>query len=85
MKKSVTLDVLCEESNFVVLKMPSRAYSGVLIQGDSLMAVRGELKEAIEHFESDRGESLGCLENVLEELEWRMDAYWKVCKENGIK
>jgi uncharacterized protein DUF6959 len=85
MKKSVTLDVLCEESNFVVLKMPSRAYPGVLIQGDSLMSIIGELEEAKELFESDREESMGCVENALDELQWRMNGYWKVCRENGIK
>ena len=84
MKAILPLEVFHDETNFVVIKMPTRAYPGVLIQGDSLMSILGELSEAIENFKTDPEESLGCLKNAHEELEWRLAAYKKVCEENGI-
>lgn len=63
-------EVFCYESNFAVLRMPGRAYPGVLIQGDSLIGIVAELEEAIAHFDNDREESLGCLKNAHDELIW---------------
>lgn len=85
MKTTVTLEVFDDETNSVVIKMPNRAYPGVLIQGDSLMMILGELTEAIEYFKTDPEESLGCLKSAHEEIEWRLAAYKKVCEETGIK
>lgn len=78
-------EVFCLESNFAVLRMPDRAYPGVLIQGDSLMGIVGELEEAIAHFDNDREESLGCLKNAYDQLVWRLTEYKKVCEANDIK
>lgn len=85
MDKDELPEVFCHESNFAVLRMPGRAYPGVLIQGDSLMGIIGELEEAIAHFNSDRDESLGCLKNAYEELAWRLKEYRKVCEVNDIR
>ena len=84
MKREMLIEVYHEESNFAVMKAPGRKYPGALIQGDSLGRIVGELAEAIELFESDKEESLGCLENAFEQLKWRLDLYSKVSKENQI-
>ena len=85
MVENIAVEIFHQEPNFVVLRVPGRAYPGVVIQGDSLMGIVGELKEAIDVFESDREESLGCLENASEELKSRLDQYFEVCQRNGIR
>jgi hypothetical protein len=78
------LEVYEKGSNFAVIKLRERKYPGVLIQGDSLSGILGELQEAVRHFDDDREESLGCLENALQQVKWRLDAYHKVCKAHNI-
>lgn len=73
------------EPNFAVVRMSGRAYPGVVIQGDSLAGIIGELEEAVKHFHDDPDESMGCLENALVELTWRQTAYLEVCLANNIK
>lgn len=85
MKQDMTIEVFANETNFAVLRIPDRQFPGVLIQGDSLAAIIGELKGAVEFFDSDREESLGCLKLGLDQLTWRLDAYNRVCNENGYK
>jgi hypothetical protein len=82
--KKATLEIYHEGSNFVVLKAPGRAYPGVLIQGDSLTGIVGDAREAIELFDSDREEALELLKGLYEQLNWRLEAYNQVCKENQI-
>jgi len=53
-----TLEVYCNETNFTVIRVRERSYPGVLIQGDSLMGIVGDLKEAVQLFDEDREESL---------------------------
>ena len=84
MKREATVEIFAEESNFVVLRVPERRYPGVLIQGDSLSGIVGELKGAIDLFESDREEALGCLKLAFENLKWRLDDYQRVCVENKV-
>jgi len=78
-------EVFSNESNFAVVRMHGRAYPGVVIQGDSLAGIIGELEEAVKHFHDDPDESMGCLENALEELKWRHTAYLDVCSANNVK
>lgn len=85
MNKDELPEVFCHESNFAVLRMPGRAYPGVLIQGDSLTGIIGELEEAIAHFDDDRDESFGCLKSAHDELTWRLKEYKKVCEANDIR
>jgi hypothetical protein len=84
MKKETLVEILAEETNFAVIKIPSRNYPSVLIQGDSLCGLLGSAKEAIELFDIDKEESKEALKHLYEELEWRFEAYWKVCQENQI-
>ena len=83
MKREATVEIFAEESNFVVLRHPSRRYPGVLIQGDSLGGIVGELELAIGLFETDREESFGCPKNAFDELKWRLDRYIRVCEDFG--
>jgi hypothetical protein len=85
MKKEATVEIYAEESNFAVIRIPSRRYPGLLIQGDSLAGIVGELEEAIRLFDTDRDESLGCLELAINELRWRLKAYREVCSSNSIE
>jgi hypothetical protein len=83
--RTVAIEVFHEESNFVVLQTPGRRYPGVVIQGDSLGGIVGELREAVQLFDIDREESRGCLQNAYDNLKSRLDQYHEVCRENGIK
>jgi len=85
MSRTVAIEVFHEESNFVVLQTPGRRYPGVVIQGDSLGGIVGELHGAIQFFDSDRDEALGCLQNAYDNLKSRLDQYHEVCRENGIE
>jgi hypothetical protein len=84
MNENESPEVLFHESNFAVVRMPGRAYPGILIQGDSLMGLLGELGESIQLFDSNREESLECLKTAYDQLNWRFLEYMKVCKANGI-
>ena len=85
MPKIVPIEVYHEESNFVVLQAPGRRYPGVLIQGDTLTGIVGELNEALQLFDSDREEALGCLRIAHDSLKSKLDQYLEICRENGIK
>jgi hypothetical protein len=84
MKKETLVEIFAEESNFAVIKLPSRNYPGVLIQGDSLGGLLGDVEDAIELFDSDKEEATEALKSLYEELKWRFEAYQKVCQENQI-
>lgn len=85
MKDKVSPDVFHNETNFAVIKMAERKYPGVLIQGDSLAGIVGDLDEAANLFETDRAESFECLKGARDELKWRLEKYLEVCGENGIE
>lgn len=83
MKRAQVVEILAEESNFVVIKVPSRKYPGVLIQGDSLYGIVGTLATAIELFETDKEEAMEALKEAYDELSWRTEGYQKVMEENN--
>lgn len=83
MKIEKTVEVFSEETNFAVIRVFSRKYPGVLIQGDSLMDLVSTAKDAIELFEEDKGEAMAALTYLYEELNWRFKNYKKVLEENN--
>ena len=83
MKRETTVEIFAEESNFVVLRVPGRKYPGVLIQGDSLSGIVGDLEQAINLFETDKEESLGCLKLAYDGLKWRLNGYIQACEDNS--
>lgn len=85
MTREANVEIFAEESNFAVIRVPSRQYPGVLIQGDSLTGIVGDLEESIALFNDDREEAFAALKSGLDQLKWRLDAYLEVCKANGVE
>jgi hypothetical protein len=83
MKKEKTIEVFCEEPNFAVVRIPSRKFPGVVIQGDSLLDLVGTAKEVIDLLADDVEEAKGALAYLHDELNWRLEWYQKVMKDNG--
>jgi hypothetical protein len=83
MKKETNVEIFVEESNFVVLRVPSRRYPGVLIQGDSLVNLVSAAKDAIELFDIDKKEALEALKFLYDELNWRLEGYIKTLEANN--
>ncbi|MFJ2471662.1 DUF6959 family protein [Streptomyces sp. NPDC087659] len=50
----VETEVFTDGGNNAVVRLPSRRFPGVLIQGDSLSVLRGDVAEVVEAF--DRGD-----------------------------
>lgn len=50
----VEAEVFTDGGNNAVVRLPSRRFPGVLIQGDSLSVLRGDVAEVVEAF--DRGD-----------------------------
>ncbi len=82
MKTKKIVEIYFEEPNFAVIRVPSRHYPGVLIQGDSLLGLVGLVKEAIAFVEVDKSEAMDALTELHDELNWRLENYKKVLKEN---
>lgn len=80
-----SLEIFADETNFAVIRLTHREYPGVLIQGDSLAGMLGDLEEAIRLFDSDRDESMEALQTIREELKWRFDEYQKVLKAENFQ
>jgi len=85
MSITIPIEIYHEESNFVVLQTPGRRYPGIVIQGDSLAGIVGELGEALKLWDTDRDEAQGCLKNAFDSLKSRLDQYEEICRKNGIK
>lgn len=83
MKIEKPVEVFCDETNFAVVRVPSRKYPGVVIQGDSLLDLIGTIKEAIELLDNDLEGAKGALTYLHDELSWRLEKYRQVMKENG--
>jgi hypothetical protein len=83
MKKETVVDIYAEETNFAVIKISSRKYPGVLIQGDSLYALLSTVTDVIELFNVDKEEAMEGLRYLYDELNWRVECYQEVLKENG--
>ncbi len=84
MSRIVSIQVFHEEPNFVVLQTPGRKYPGVVVQGDTLAGVVGDLDEAIRLFDDNREDALGCLQSAYDNLKSKLDQYHQICRENGI-
>lgn len=83
MKTEKPVEIFCEETNFAVVRVPSRKYPGILIQGDSLLDLLGTTKEAIELIGEDTEEAKAAITYVHDELNWRLERYREVLKENN--
>lgn len=84
MKRESVVEIYHSENDFVVMRAPGRDYPGVLIQGDSLHNLLDTAKEAVDLFDTDSEAARKALLNICEELNWRCEAYKKVCDKNNI-
>jgi len=84
MKIEKPVEIFCEETNFALVRVPSRKYPGVLIQGDSLLDLIGTTKEALELLDEEKiEEAKGALTYLHDELSWRLERYREVLKEHN--
>lgn len=58
----VEAELFTDGGNNAVVRLPGRRYPGVLIQGDSLAILRGDVAEAVEAF--DQGDVAGARESA---------------------
>jgi hypothetical protein len=70
------IELLYEESNFAVVKLPGRAFPGVVIQGDSLFVLYSLADELMKSL--DPGETRELAMEVAGLLESRLDGYQKI-------
>jgi hypothetical protein len=81
MKKD-SFELLFEESNFAVVKLPKRAFPGVVIQGDSLIIIQNLINELINLV--DEGEAKEIAEELYEHVDWRIRKYEDVPRNNQL-
>ncbi len=83
--KQITVDLLTDESNYAVLKLPNRKFPGVLFQGDSLKCLIRDIEEAVQlaraHKDGEIQEHLGFVQKDLRDL---LIEYERALKEHGI-
>ena len=77
MSSETDLQLLAEDVNIAVIKLSTRRYPGVLIQGDSLHGLLATVKEIQILIHSDIEEAKYALDDLEAELEWRVRAYEK--------
>ncbi|WP_405999503.1 DUF6959 family protein [Streptomyces sp. NBC_00829] len=58
----VEAELFTDGGNNAVVRLPGRRFPGVLIQGDSLAILRGDVAEAVEAF--DQGDVAGARESA---------------------
>lgn len=80
------LDVLCEDSNYAVVRMPGRNYPGVVIQGDSFANLVGLARELISELERrSHEEAKEIAEELFDLLAGRQQHYEQVLLQEGIE
>src|SRR5205823_6521629 len=72
--------------NFAVLRLSTRRFPGVLVQGDSLRTLYGQAKAARLALDTgDLGQARGAVQDLAEDLEWRLRAYVDALDRAGIR
>ncbi|MEL6893509.1 MAG: hypothetical protein AAFP84_18095 [Actinomycetota bacterium] len=82
----IEVEVLTEQHNFAVIKLPSRRYPGVVLQGDSLAILVHDLlgvREALER--SDIDVAVDGLADVVERLQEVKSSYERALSAHEIK
>ncbi|MCB1586654.1 MAG: hypothetical protein KDI59_10980 [Xanthomonadales bacterium] len=82
--KKEEVEIYSDASNIAVMRHPGREFPGSLIQGDSLYSLLQNIKEAKQEIDNgDSGEASEILNDVIENLTFRLEHYKKVLKEHG--
>jgi hypothetical protein len=82
---SATVDLLTDQGNGAVLRLPNRKFPGILIQGDTLKNYIFTLREVLEAFQ--RGDANDAQAVVLElkaDLEELRSRYESALEQHGI-
>jgi hypothetical protein len=78
------IEVLSDETNFAVVRMPGRQYPGIVVQGDSLLFLTGHAKDAYERAKKIGDEKLVFRTgNILAKLEEYLEHYSNICRDSG--
>lgn len=83
--ESIEVDLLSDQGNDAVLRLPERKHPGVLIQGDSLHSARDLAMEALESIEAGRHpEAHAALKQLAAQLSDACERYEFAMKEHGL-
>lgn len=81
----VEVDLLTDQGNNAVLRLPGRKSPGVLIQGDSLSVLVGLVDDAVKALaRDDSHEAESTLREVTAQLEEARDRYEAALKQHGL-
>jgi hypothetical protein len=75
--------LLSRATNYAVVQLPGRAFPGVVLQGDSLHILIGDIERAVA--EPDDGERTASLAHVIERLREVCAHYEAVLDREGIE
>jgi hypothetical protein len=82
----IEVDLLTDQGNNAVLKLPGRKYPGVLLQGDTLNTLLSVISEAMEAMErNDATEARDVLSGLSTELREARDRYEAALRGRGIE
>ena len=81
----IEAELFTDASNNAVIKVPGRRFPGVLIQGDSLSALRADVAQIVAACaEGDLDEARGWGDLVLSHLDGLLDRYCAALSEHEI-
>jgi hypothetical protein len=81
------LDVLSEESNFAIVRMPGRNFPGCVVQGDSLCILYHRALDVLSRVKTTHSDSelIDDATELVEMLGGRLDHYESVLRESGFE
>ena len=77
------VELLYEESNFAVVRLPGRRFPGVVIQGDSLFTIDALVNELAKCAKAEDAQEIA--EELTQIIGPRLAKYERVLKERGIQ
>lgn len=90
--ENVAMELLSNASNMVIVRTPGRRFPGIVVQGDSLNALRASAKSVVVGLINARSAGAAGLDEVeeeardlLERLQERVDAYEQCLRKHGIE
>jgi predicted RNase H-like HicB family nuclease len=83
--QSIAMELLTDQSNWAVVRLPARRFPGVVVQGDSLSILCDDLRSALAALcAGDAADATSEVESVLERLEEAQRRYERTLTEHGI-
>jgi hypothetical protein len=83
--KTIEVEVLTDQHNYAVIRLPERKFPGVVFQGDSLSSLVVDLRRGRDQLQRGENEDgMGLIHLVLETLEGAQRLYEAVLAENSI-